>query len=205
MSKVCNIALLQVFRFMVNLDALKWSVQWRADRKLSLTGNKTLASEGKSMVHFVTCCEILEYLLPLAKDRRRPHGIFCERNLKMTNIPAYGSIIGLKPVSTINRRYNFLQCFCKTRKPFTSVFLLLHKYYRLLNPNRIWANHCRVGDPEDWSHGLSCTVHAIFICRRVQLVTDTCIYTVDSHCLELGWLEFPVESNFYRSPELRCV
>ena len=30
-------------------------------------------------------------------------------------------------------------------------------------------------------------------------------YTVDSHCLELGWLEFPVESNFYRSPELRCV
>ena len=26
------------------------------------------------------------------------------------------------------------------------------------------------------------------------------IYTVDSHCLE-----FPVESNFYRSPELRCV
>ena len=30
-------------------------------------------------------------------------------------------------------------------------------------------------------------------------------YTVDSRCLELGWLEFPVESNFYRSPELRCV
>jgi hypothetical protein len=29
--------------------------------------------------------------------------------------------------------------------------------------------------------------------------------TVDSHCLEFGWLEFPVESNFYRSPELRCV
>ena len=26
-----------------------------------------------------------------------------------------------------------------------------------------------------------------------------------SHCLELGWLKFPVESNFYRSPELRCV
>jgi hypothetical protein len=31
------------------------------------------------------------------------------------------------------------------------------------------------------------------------------INTVDSHCLEFGWLEFPVESNFYRSPELRCV
>jgi hypothetical protein len=30
-------------------------------------------------------------------------------------------------------------------------------------------------------------------------------HTVDSHCLELGWLEFPVESNFYRSPELCCV
>jgi hypothetical protein len=29
--------------------------------------------------------------------------------------------------------------------------------------------------------------------------------TVDSRCLELGWLEFPVESNLYRSPELRCV
>jgi hypothetical protein len=30
-------------------------------------------------------------------------------------------------------------------------------------------------------------------------------YTVDSHCLEFGWLEFPVESNFYQSPEHRCV
>jgi hypothetical protein len=34
-------------------------------------------------------------------------------------------------------------------------------------------------------------------------LTTTC--TVDSHCLEFGWLEFPVESNFYQSPELRCV
>ena len=31
------------------------------------------------------------------------------------------------------------------------------------------------------------------------------VTTVDSHCFEFGWLEFPVESNFYRSPELRCV
>ena len=29
--------------------------------------------------------------------------------------------------------------------------------------------------------------------------------TVDFHCLEFGRLEFPVELNFYRSPELRCV
>ena len=31
------------------------------------------------------------------------------------------------------------------------------------------------------------------------------LYTVYSHCLELGWLKFPVESNFYRIPELCCV
>ena len=30
--------------------------------------------------------------------------------------------------------------------------------------------------------------------------------TVDSHCLEFGRLKFSVESNFYRSPELRwCI
>jgi hypothetical protein len=28
---------------------------------------------------------------------------------------------------------------------------------------------------------------------------DIKCYTIDSHCLELGWLEFPVESNFYRT------
>ena len=36
-------------------------------------------------------------------------------------------------------------------------------------------------------------------------VDKVMVNTVDSRCLELVLLEFPVESNFYRSPELRCV
>ena len=41
-------------------------------------------------------------------------------------------------------------------------------------------------------------------CTNKLYIFVQCTYTVDSR-LELGWLEFPVESNFYRSPELRCV
>jgi hypothetical protein len=41
--------------------------------------------------------------------------------------------------------------------------------------------------------------------KLCKIGITTSIYTVDSRCLELGRLEFPVESNFYRSPELRCV
>ena len=38
---------------------------------------------------------------------------------------------------------------------------------------------------------------------RILIISVKC--TVDSHCLEFGWLEFSVELNFYRSPKLRCV
>ena len=49
------------------------------------------------------------------------------------------------------------------------------------------------------------TCHIPTSCLPTWLVFIHIEHTVDSHCLEFGWLEFPVESNCYRSPKLRCV